>query len=297
MSKHLTYSNVMATIAVFIALGGGAYAALGKNSVKSKQIKDGQVKTADLAADAVDSSKVGDGTLSGADVGDNALGGADINESSLSGLNATPSGPAGGDLTGTYPNPTVGADAIGADEVATDAIGADEVAADSLSTGDINETSLDLSSFFASARAGFGGQICSVPENTAVSCASTTINLPRVSRLLLVGSGQWYTNAFDDTVGADAAGDNVDMAHGSCEFRVDGAATDSANAMGERRTGAGASPWTQSPGPNAFARGNFSLTDLTTPLAAGNRTVAIFCDEEDGDIDWANVRLVAARVG
>src|ERR1700709_1932150 len=46
----LSYANVMATLALFLALGGGAYAAihLPKNSVGSKQIKSG----------AVDSSKV-----------------------------------------------------------------------------------------------------------------------------------------------------------------------------------------------------------------------------------------------
>ena len=37
LRERLTYANVMATIAVFIALGGGAYAiTLKKNSVKSK---------------------------------------------------------------------------------------------------------------------------------------------------------------------------------------------------------------------------------------------------------------------
>jgi hypothetical protein len=50
-----TYANVMSTVAVFIALGGGAYAAikLPENSVGSKQIKSGAVK----------SSEVGDGSL------------------------------------------------------------------------------------------------------------------------------------------------------------------------------------------------------------------------------------------
>jgi hypothetical protein len=49
--RHLTYANVMATIAAFIALGGGAYAAfhLPRNSVKSKHIVNGQVKERDLA--------------------------------------------------------------------------------------------------------------------------------------------------------------------------------------------------------------------------------------------------------
>jgi len=47
---HLTYANVMATLAVFLVLGGGAYAAfqLPKNSVRSSNIVDGQVKTQDL---------------------------------------------------------------------------------------------------------------------------------------------------------------------------------------------------------------------------------------------------------
>ena len=50
LRSHLSYANVMATIAVFIALGGGAYAALKlpRNSVGPAQIK----------ANAISSSKV-----------------------------------------------------------------------------------------------------------------------------------------------------------------------------------------------------------------------------------------------
>jgi hypothetical protein len=38
MSERLTYANIMATVAVFLALGGGAYAAthLGKNSTPTR---------------------------------------------------------------------------------------------------------------------------------------------------------------------------------------------------------------------------------------------------------------------
>jgi len=62
---HLTYANVMATIAVFIALGGSSYAAvqLSRNSVRSKHIKNGQVKRGDLGRNAVDSTKVKNGAL------------------------------------------------------------------------------------------------------------------------------------------------------------------------------------------------------------------------------------------
>jgi hypothetical protein len=55
IGRRLTYANVIGTIALFLALGGGAYAALKlpKNSVGSAQIKK----------DAVNSSKVKNGSL------------------------------------------------------------------------------------------------------------------------------------------------------------------------------------------------------------------------------------------
>lgn len=69
---NLSYANVMATVAVFVAVGGGAYAAgLAKNSVGSKQVKDGSLK--------------------GIDIKDNSLTGADVDESKLT----LPKGPKG----------------------------------------------------------------------------------------------------------------------------------------------------------------------------------------------------------
>jgi hypothetical protein len=62
----LTYANVMATVAVFIALGGGAIAAsnLAKNSVGTKQLRN----------NAVTGAKVKNGSLTGADVDAATLG-------------------------------------------------------------------------------------------------------------------------------------------------------------------------------------------------------------------------------
>ena len=50
VKRRLSYANVMATIAVFIALGGSSYAALSlpRNSVGSKQIRKGAVGTSEL---------------------------------------------------------------------------------------------------------------------------------------------------------------------------------------------------------------------------------------------------------
>lgn len=61
----LTYANVVATIALFLALGGGAYAAvtLPKNSVKAKQIAKNAVGAVEIKPGAVRGSEVRNGSL------------------------------------------------------------------------------------------------------------------------------------------------------------------------------------------------------------------------------------------
>ena len=59
--RVLTYANVVATLALFLAVSGGAvYAAstLGKNAVKSGNIAKNAVKTKNIAANAVTTAKV-----------------------------------------------------------------------------------------------------------------------------------------------------------------------------------------------------------------------------------------------
>jgi hypothetical protein len=71
LRSKLTYSNVVATLALVLALGGGTvYAAikLGKNDVKSKNIAKGAVKTSDLAKNSVKSPKIKDGTIKLGDI-------------------------------------------------------------------------------------------------------------------------------------------------------------------------------------------------------------------------------------
>lgn len=69
ISKKLTYANVTATLALFLALGGVTWAAtkLPANSVGSAQIIKGSVKASDIAKNAVTSAKVKNGSLLGAD--------------------------------------------------------------------------------------------------------------------------------------------------------------------------------------------------------------------------------------
>jgi hypothetical protein len=64
---RFSYANVMATLAVFIALGGGAYAVTKapKNSVTSKSIKKGAVRSVDVRNDGLKGIDIDESTLSG----------------------------------------------------------------------------------------------------------------------------------------------------------------------------------------------------------------------------------------
>jgi hypothetical protein len=66
LRERLTFANVMSVIAVFIALGAGAYAAvtLPKNSVGSKQIKDGKILGKDVAPDTLTGGNINEASLS-----------------------------------------------------------------------------------------------------------------------------------------------------------------------------------------------------------------------------------------
>ncbi len=77
LRRHVNPTNALAFAALFIVLGAGAYAAgLGKNSVKSKQIKDGSIATKDLKDGSFTSREVG--SLTGADIADDSIASADI---------------------------------------------------------------------------------------------------------------------------------------------------------------------------------------------------------------------------
>jgi hypothetical protein len=66
----ISFANVVAMLALFVALSGGAYAAikLPSNSVKAKNIKAGAVKTAKLANNAVTAPKIKDGEVGTAEL-------------------------------------------------------------------------------------------------------------------------------------------------------------------------------------------------------------------------------------
>jgi hypothetical protein len=73
-SPKLNYANAIATIALFVALGGVAVAAgLPKNSVGTQQLKRGAVRAADLRRGAVTSGKIAPKAVTAGKLGANAV--------------------------------------------------------------------------------------------------------------------------------------------------------------------------------------------------------------------------------
>jgi hypothetical protein len=75
LRSHISYANLTATLALFIALGGGAYAAtLPRNSVGAKQLKASAVERIKIKKNAINDAKVQDESLTGTDIREGTLG-------------------------------------------------------------------------------------------------------------------------------------------------------------------------------------------------------------------------------
>lgn len=72
MRRYLTFANVVSLIALFVALGGGAYAVqtAKKNSVTSASIRNGAVRSVDIGRGQVRASDIKSGLLRDTTTGD-----------------------------------------------------------------------------------------------------------------------------------------------------------------------------------------------------------------------------------
>jgi hypothetical protein len=137
LSPRLTYANVLATCALFVALGGTSFAAvsqLANGSVKTPKLANGAVTTPKLANGAVRTPKLANGAVSASKIADAAV------------------------VAGK-----VGRGAVGSTQLADGAVGAAQVAA----------ASLTADKFAVGVLGGLGG--LSPAKVTVITGSATTV--------------------------------------------------------------------------------------------------------------------------
>jgi hypothetical protein len=90
LKRHMTYANVMSSLAVFLMLGGTAFAAnringnrLENHSVSGIKLKVGSVSGSKLHRGSISNSKLRDSTIRGGSIAKNTLTDREINRSKL----------------------------------------------------------------------------------------------------------------------------------------------------------------------------------------------------------------------
>jgi hypothetical protein len=116
---------VVAMTSLFIALAGVAWAAgLAKNSVKSKQIKNGQVKTQDIAPGGVATANLADGAVTSAKIAAGVI-------------------PASGLADGAVTTPKLADGSVDSAKVLDEALGAADLAPNSVAPSELADGSVD----------------------------------------------------------------------------------------------------------------------------------------------------------
>jgi hypothetical protein len=80
LRSSLSYANVMATLAVFVALGGSGYAAV---EITGRDVRNNSLSGADIRNNSLTGADIRNKSLTGADIRNNSLTSADIRNGSL----------------------------------------------------------------------------------------------------------------------------------------------------------------------------------------------------------------------
>jgi hypothetical protein len=118
LRRHLSYSNVVSSLCLFLLLGGGA-AWANHEDIFSDDIVDGEVKHFDLAANSVGTGKIVNGSVQGLDIADSTVASVDLQNGQVRSADV-------------------------ANDTTTGALTGTDVANNSLKGADIDESTLDI---------------------------------------------------------------------------------------------------------------------------------------------------------
>jgi hypothetical protein len=265
--RRPSHGIVVAYLALFVALGGSAYAV---NTISSTDIVDGEVKSVDIGDAEIKSADVKDQSLTtfdvstflGADVVDGTLTGADVGDNSLA-IN------------------DIGSQSVGADEVvnnsllssdlSTSSVGSDEVTNDSLTGADINESTLNVPHIPTTANFSFA-------QGTQINTHDVFVQL--LSKTL--PAGDYVFLATFNTTGCPGCFHDAHIADAECQLR---------NAGGSVIGGTTDRRWI--PADDTIKR-SLSFNGGTT-IPAGGGTVTVWCRSQVQE-DINNGQMLTLRV-
>jgi hypothetical protein len=121
LKQHLTVANVLSCMALFVALGGVAYAAgkIGPGAVKATNIAKEAVTNPKLKKQAVTSGKIKDGNVNAADLGTGAVINSKLAKKAVT-------------------NAKLGSESVGASKLAKKAVTESKLAAEAVGTGKLD---------------------------------------------------------------------------------------------------------------------------------------------------------------
>jgi hypothetical protein len=129
--RHLTYANVMSSIAVFMVLGGAT--AFAATKIGANQLKANSVKTGKIVKEAVTAGKIKTGAVTTA-----KLGAAAVTTDKLADNAVT--------------TPKIADSAVSSGKIANDAVATAKIAANAVSTGKIADSAVTAAKLTASER-------------------------------------------------------------------------------------------------------------------------------------------------
>jgi hypothetical protein len=280
LRRHFA-ANVVGYIALVVALIGVpmAWAALGKNTVGTKQIKPNAVRSSDVKNDS----------LTGFDVLESSFGAVPSAQTAVNAQQAQNAATA--DSAGTAQSAQSAQNATNATNAqnatnATNAQNANNAGFASSANNAFNaDNANNLGGFGLSQFAGIGRESttfgCDADVISPDGCiGDVPITLPRSGRVLGILTGTAIAFNVNDP---DTGADDVTFVNGHCELSADTAGN-----------------ITQTQFTKLFTTGtktSIASIGVSASLSAGVHNFNVTCTENDGDIDWENLKFAIVLLG